>query len=169
MELRVGERLVYASTGGREFDPALPTVVFLHGAGMDHTVWALQTRWFAHHGRSVLALDLPGHGASTGEPLADIPAMADWVMGVLDALGVAEAAIVGHSMGGLVALDAAARRPERVRAIGLVGTAGLVPVSADLLAAAKANESRAVGMVSLWAHGPRASMGGCAVPGLWMA
>ncbi|WP_460448214.1 alpha/beta fold hydrolase [Alsobacter sp. SYSU BS001988] len=169
MRVTLDGQTVFAATGGRPFDPALPTVVFIHGAGMDHTVWALQTRWFAHHGRSVLALDLPGHGASTGAPLAGVPAMADWAVGVLDALGVANAAVVGHSMGGLVALDAAARHPERVRAVGLVGTAGVVPVSADLLAAAERNERRAIDMVSLWGHGPRAGLGGCAVPGLWMA
>jgi pimeloyl-ACP methyl ester carboxylesterase len=69
MELTVNRRKVFAATGGRPFDAALPTVIFLHGAGMDHTVWALQTRYFAHHGQGVLAVDLPGHGRSGGSAL----------------------------------------------------------------------------------------------------
>ena len=168
MILTVDAQPVFAATGGRPFDPALPAVVFLHGAGMDHCVWAMQTRWFAHHGRSVLAVDLPGHGRSGGAPLRDIAAMADWTVRLLDAAGIADAALVGHSMGGLIALDAAARFPERVRAIGLVATAGVVPVSADLLGAAEANQQRALDMVAIWSHGARAGLGGSPVPGLWM-
>ncbi len=88
MEFSVDDKSVFAATGGRPFDPALPSIVFVHGAAMDHTVWALQTRYFAHHGRNVLAIDLPGHGRSAGPALADMGAMADWVIRVLDALGV---------------------------------------------------------------------------------
>src|SRR3954454_24961372 len=113
MELQVAGRAVYASTGGQAFAADRPSVVFIHGAGMDHTVWALQTRWFAHHGRNVLAFDLPGHGRSDGPALRTIGEMADWLLQALDAAGTAEAALVGHSMGALVALDAAARAPER--------------------------------------------------------
>ncbi|HEY7689755.1 MAG TPA: alpha/beta fold hydrolase, partial [Dongiaceae bacterium] len=115
MDLRVDGRPVFAATGGRTFDPKLPVVVFIHGAGMDHTVWALQTRYFAHHGRSVLAVDLPGHGRSGGPPLRSIGALAAWITGALDAAAVAGAALVGHSMGALVALEAAAHVPERIR------------------------------------------------------
>ncbi|PSC04051.1 alpha/beta hydrolase [Alsobacter soli] len=168
MRLTVDGHPVFAATGGKPFDPALPAVVFIHGAGMDHTVWALQARWFAHHGRAVLAVDLPGHGASEGPPLRSIESMADWTVRLLDAAGVRKAALVGHSMGGLVALEAATRHPGRVRAIGLVGTAAAAPVSADLLAAAEANDHRAVDMVAVWGFGPRAGLGGSPVPGLWM-
>ena len=69
MALTVADRRAYAATGGKAFDAVQPTIAFLHGGGMDHTVWALQTRWFAHHGRNVLALDLPGHGRSEGPAL----------------------------------------------------------------------------------------------------
>ena len=109
MELAVDGRRVFAATGGKPFDPARPTVVFVHGAGMDHTVWNLQTRWFAHHGRNALAIDLPGHGRSEGPVLATIEAMADFVPRLLDAAGASQAALVGHSMGALVSLAAAAR------------------------------------------------------------
>src|ERR1700676_2624985 len=104
MKITASGRDVFASSGGQQFDPAQPTVVFLHGAGMDHTVWALQTRWFAHHGRNVLALDLPGHGRSAGPGLRGIEAMADLVGAAVAAVGASRVALVGHSMGALVAL-----------------------------------------------------------------
>src|SRR5919198_331082 len=115
MELAIGGRRLFAATGGGAFDAARPTVVFLHGAGMDHSIWALQTRWFAHHGRNVLALDLPGHGRSEGPSLSDIGAMAASVLAVLDAVGAARAALVGHSMGALVALEAYKGAAEAAR------------------------------------------------------
>lgn len=99
MDLRVNDTASFAATGGRRFDPSLPAVVFIHGAGMDHSVWALQSRYFAHHGRAVLSLDLPGHGRSQGAPLESIEAIADWLAGLLDAAGVEQAVLVGHSMG----------------------------------------------------------------------
>ena len=105
MELTVNGKRVHAATGGRDFDPALPAVVFVHGAGMDHTVWALQARYFAHHGRAVLAVDLPGHGGSEGPSLDSIAAMGDWLAAVIEAAGSEQAALVGHSMGSLAALD----------------------------------------------------------------
>ncbi|HRJ62040.1 MAG TPA: alpha/beta fold hydrolase, partial [Azospirillaceae bacterium] len=111
---------VFAANGGVAFDPARPTAVFLHGSGMDHSVWALQTRWFAAHGFGVLAVDLPGHGKSGGALLTTIAAMADWVADLLDAAGVAKALAIGHSMGALIALETAARHPARVAGLGLV-------------------------------------------------
>src|SRR3954470_12199089 len=96
----------YCYTGGKTFNPALPTAVFIHGAQNDHSVWALQTRYFAHHGFGVLAVDLPGHGRSAGAALASVEAMADWLLALLDAAGVERALLVGHSMGSLVALEA---------------------------------------------------------------
>lgn len=156
-------------TGGATFDPSLPVVVFLHGAGMDATVWALQTRWFAHHGYAVLALDLPGHGRSAGPSLVTIEAMADWVARVLETAGASSAALVGHSMGSLVALATAARHSERVERLALVGTALEMKVGPDLLAAAAADHADAFAMVNLWGHGARAGLGSCETPGFWMA
>src|SRR5260370_42556011 len=83
VQLVVDGAKIFAGTGGRDFDPALPTVVFLHGAGLDHTVWALLARWFAHRGFDVLAPDLPGHGRSEGEPLESIAAMADFTAALI--------------------------------------------------------------------------------------
>lgn len=166
MRLEVDGKEVYAATGGKPFDPDLPTVVFLHGAAMDHTVWALQTRYFAHHGRAVLAVDLPGHGRSAGPPLADIGGLAEWTTRLLDAAGVARAAIVGHSMGALVALETAARHPDRTWALALLGVALPMPVNDAFLALAEANDHRAVELMMDWGHGRRAHVGGHRVPGL---
>src|SRR5262245_27082984 len=168
MELSVDGRMVYAATGGRPFDPAKPAVLFVHGAGMDHTVWQLPARWFAWHGHSVLAVDLPGHGRSQGPVLASVLEQAQWLGRVMDAAGVERAAIVGHSMGGAMAVEAAAALPERVARIALLGTAAAIPVNAALLGAAREAPERAYQMMTAWSHGHAAKMGGHPVPGLWM-
>src|SRR3954452_18934093 len=134
MQLSVNGLDTFVATGGKEFDASQPTVVLLHGAGFDHTAWALHSRWFAHHGYSVLAPDLPGHGRSSGAPLATIAEMADWTAALLDAAGATEARLVGHSMGSLIALETAARHPARVSALNLIGTAATMTVGPDLLA-----------------------------------
>jgi len=168
MQLNVNGVSTFASTGGRDFDPALPAIVFLHGGGCDHTVWALLARWFAHRGHAVLAPDLPGHGRSGGEVLGSIVAMADWTAALIAASGAGKAALVGHSMGSLIALETAARHPDTVTALALIGTAAAMPVSRDLLAAAEANDHAAVDMVSIWGNGFAAGLGGALVPGAWM-
>jgi pimeloyl-ACP methyl ester carboxylesterase len=134
---------------------------------MDHSVWALQARAFAHHGHNVAAVDLPGHGASEGPPLATIEALADWTLALVHRLG-GKALLVGHSMGSLAALEAAASDPGAVAGLGLVATAARMPVHTNLLEAAAANHPDAVAMVSLWGLGPEAALGGAETPGLWM-
>ena len=168
MQLAVGGKEVFAGTGSRDFDPSLPAIVFLHGAGMDHSVWALLARAFAHHGFSVLAPDLPGHGRSTGPALTSIAALADWTVALIDAARVKAARLVGHSMGSLVALETAARHPQKITALGLIATAAPMRVSDDLLNSAKADDRAAVEMISIWGEGYRATLGGSDVPGLWM-
>ena len=168
MLLKVNGAEVFVATGGREFDATLPTVVLLHGAGFDHTTWALHSRWFAHHGFGVLAPDLPGHGRSAGKPLASIAEMADWVAALLDAAGAAKAKLVGHSMGSLIALETAARHPAKVSGLSLIGTAATMTVGPDLLKAAEANDHAAIDMVSIWGLGFAAELGGSLAPGLWM-
>ena len=158
----------YAYTGGKAFDPRLPAVVFIHGGELDHSVWTLQSRYCAHHGRAVLAVDLPGHGRSGGAPLASIEAMADWIVAALDAAGAREAALVGHSMGSLVALDCAARHPERATRIALVGTAFPMSVSPALLEAAKTREPEAQHMINVWSHAAHAHYPGNPGPGSWV-
>jgi pimeloyl-ACP methyl ester carboxylesterase len=168
MQLSVNGIETFVATGGRDFDSSLPTVVLLHGAGFDHTTWALHSRWFAHHGFGVLAPDLPGHGRSLGAPLKTIAEMADWTAALLDAAGVLKAKLVGHSMGSLIALETAARHPAKVSALGLIGTAATMTVGPDLLKAAEANDSAAIDMVSIWGLGFSAELGGSLAPGLWM-
>jgi pimeloyl-ACP methyl ester carboxylesterase len=168
MHLTVNGTKAHAATGGRDLDRALPLVVFVHGAALDHTVWALLARWFAHRGFAVLAPDLPGHGRSDGEPLATIGAMADWTAALIEATGARRAAIMGHSMGSLVALETAARHSEKITAIGLIGAAAAIPVARDLLAAAEADDHAAIDMLRIWGYGFRAGIGGSLAPGLWM-
>jgi pimeloyl-ACP methyl ester carboxylesterase len=168
MQLQVNGTDTFVATGGREFDPALPTVVMLHGAGFDHSSWALHSRWFAHHGYGVLAPDLPGHGRSSGSPLSTIAEMADWTVALLDTAGAAKARLVGHSMGSLIALETAARHPEKVSALSLIGTAASMAVGPDLLKAAEANDHAAIDMVTIWGLGSQAELGGSLAPGLWM-
>jgi pimeloyl-ACP methyl ester carboxylesterase len=168
MELVVDGQPVFAATGGRPRMAGQPEIVLLHGAGMDHSVWTLQSRSLAHRGRNVLALDLPGHGRSGGAPLASVEAIAAWVPRVLDAAGSERAALVGHSMGALVALAAAASWPDRVRSLVLLGAAPSMQVHPDLLGAARAGDPAAADFITAWGFGRRAQLGGSQVPGLWM-
>jgi len=157
----------YCYTGGRPFDPALPTIVFIHGAQNDHSVWALQSRYFGHHGFGVLAVDLPGHGRSQGEALESVEAMADWLLTQLDAAGVQRALLVGHSMGSLIALEAAFRAPQRVTGLALLGSTIPMRVSDTLLAAARDDEAVAIDMVNIWSHSTLAQKPSCPGPGFW--
>jgi pimeloyl-ACP methyl ester carboxylesterase len=168
MRVSVNGNETFVATGGKAFDANLPAIVFLHGAGLDHTVWALLARAFAHHGHAVLAPDFPGHGGSAGAPLTSIAALADWTAALIEAAGAKAARLVGHSMGSLVALETAARHPARATGLGLIATAAAMRVSDDLLNAAKANDHAAVDMIAIWGEGYRATLGGSQAPGLWM-
>jgi pimeloyl-ACP methyl ester carboxylesterase len=168
MKLDVRGVPVYAYTGAHAFDPALPTIVFVHGAANDHSVWALQSRYFAHHGRNVLAVDLPGHGRSGGDALASVDAIADWIVALLDAAGVAKASLVGHSLGSLAVLAAAGRHSNRVADVALLGPAVPMPVSDVLLAAAAANDHVAYELINGWSYSAGKQLGGNPFPGMWM-
>jgi len=168
VKLPVNNEEVYAATGNRVPDPELESVVFIHGTGQDHTIWVLPTRYFARHGKNVLAIDLPGHGRSGGAPLESIEDMADWVIDVLDAAGLSRATLVGHSLGSLVTIAAAARHPERIRAIALVSTTVPMPVAPFLLDQARENRHSAIDMLNFWGFSKSAQLGGNATPGNWM-
>lgn len=168
MKFSVNGSETYAATGGKPFDPALPTLVFVHGAGFDHSIWQQQTRYFAHHGYSVLALDLPAHGLSEGEPLTDVGAMSDWLSDAIDAAGVEKATLIGHSMGALTTLEAAARYPEKVSNLSLLGVAANMPVHPELLDLAAANDHKAIDLIAGWGHGSRAHQGGNIASGIWL-
>lgn len=168
MLLTVRGAQAYAYTGTRPVEPSRPAVVFVHGAANDHSVWLLQSRYFAHHGRGVLALDLPGHGRSGGAALVSVDAIADWIVDVLDAAGLERAALVGHSLGALAVLDCAARHPARVEKIALLGPAVPMEVSDALLAAARANDHVAFELINGWSISAGKQLGGNTVPGLWL-
>src|SRR5260221_9769839 len=140
----------FAYTGGRPFAPTQPAVVFIHGGAFDHSVWQWQSRSLAHHGFTVLAPDLPGHGRSPGAARLAIGDMADWIAALLEAAGLESAAVVGHSMGSLVALETALRHPKQVARIALVGTSAPMPVGEPFLAAARDNHPAGFDMEVAW-------------------
>lgn len=158
----------FAATGGKTFDPQKPSLVLIHGAGMDHTVWVLQTRWLAHHGVNVLAIDLPGHGRSQGKSFARVPDYADWIGRLLDAAGLKTAALAGHSLGALIALECAARFPERVTHLTLLGAALAMPVHPDMLASAKEGTDEVIHCMTSWSHARPHHFGPHKMPGMWL-
>lgn len=171
MRISVDDRTVFVGTGGRADAPpndGTKAVVLVHGAAHDHTVWVMPARYFARHGYRVIAPDLPAHGRSEGPALESIDAMADWLGRVLAALVVESAAIVGHSMGALVAQSFAARHPSRARSLALLGTSVPMPVAERFLAAAQRNDHAATDMANGWSHSARARLGGSPNPGFWM-
>ena len=169
MKFEISGKAAFAATGGRPFEADKPALVMIHGAGMDHTVWTLQARYFAHHGWSVLALDLPNHSGSEGPGLASIEEMADWVIAAIDAAGAGQAALVGHSMGALIALEAASRLGERALALLMLGVVPSMGVHPDLQKAADSGDDSAVETMISWSFGRRSHIGGNQVPGSWMS
>ena len=168
MDLMVDGHKVHVTTGGVAPDGAGPAVVLIHGAGLDRSVWSMQARYLAHKGIDTYVPDLPGHGHSDGEPIPDIPAMGDWIIRFMDAVGVEKAVIAGHSMGSLITLETAARHPERVSGIVMIGAAQTMPVHPDLLAAAEANDSLAHELITDWGFGSAPHIGGHPQPGTWV-
>ncbi|MDH3388409.1 MAG: alpha/beta hydrolase [Gammaproteobacteria bacterium] len=166
MYIDVRAQKTYAATGGKEFDKSLPTIMFVHGSGLDHRSWALQTRWFAYNGYSVLAPDLPGHSLSAGEPLESIEEMGDWLADFIRAVGVDQVHAVGHSQGFLDVLELAHQAPELLKSITGIGTAGAIPVNPALIDAARNSAGDAAEMLLMWGFGPDAQYGISAVPGM---
>jgi pimeloyl-ACP methyl ester carboxylesterase len=168
MRVRVRHQDVYAYTGSRLPDQTIPSVVFVHCAASDHSVFALQSRYFAYHGRNIYAVDLPGHGNSAGDALQNVEALADWLIAFLDAAALSETALIGHSLGSLAVLETAARYPDRVTRIALLSTAVPMTVSDQLLAAAAANDHVAFEMINSWSFSAKHLLGGNPWPGVWM-
>ncbi len=165
MHLTIQNKEVYAYTGGKAFNPNLPTIILVHGAQNDHSVWALQSRYLAHHGFSVLAVDLPGHGRSTGPALSSVEKLASWLLELIELSGVQQAYVAGHSMGSLIALEAASMAPERIQKLALLGTAFPMKVSDALLFSAQHDEQSAIDMVNIFSHSSMAHKPSCPGPG----
>jgi pimeloyl-ACP methyl ester carboxylesterase len=168
MDFDVDGKRVFAYAAAHDLQPGKPAILFVHGAGLDHSWWGLQSRYFGYHGWNVLACDLPGHGRSAGPPIGTINGLADWLIRLMDAAKLPAASIVGHSMGSLVALESAARYPERVERMALLGTAFPMNVSDGFLEAARLNDQSAYDMETIWGHAPQVPYGSNPNPGMWM-
>ncbi len=173
MNLVVNGDAVFVSTGGVTWKPDQPSLVLIHGAGLNRTVWTLFTRYFARRGYNVVAPDLPGHGSSDGQALPTIEAMAQWVAQLIDACGEADPnwstddiRIAGHSMGSLVVLHAVGNEPQRYASVALLGTAYPMPVGKPLLDAAKANDYAAIDMITLFGHSEASRLGHNPIAGI---
>ena len=158
----------YAYTGGKPFDATKPTLVFIHGVLNDHSVWILQTRYLAHHGFNVLAVDLPGHGRSGGEAPKSVEEAAQFIENLLDAAGVKQAALIGHSWGSLIALEAAARLKDRITHLALIGTAFPMKVSPALIEASLHEPMKALQMVNVFSRATLAAPPSAMGPGTWV-
>jgi pimeloyl-ACP methyl ester carboxylesterase len=165
MDIQVNGHLTYAYTGGKAFNPALPTVVLIHGVLCDHSVWALQSRYLANHGWNVLAIDLPGHCRSAGAPPATVQEAALFIQALLDAQGVHQAALVGHSFGSLIAMQAAANMGERISHLVMVGTAYPMKVSQALLDDSLKEPEKALHMTNVFSRATLAPPSGA---GAWV-
>lgn len=168
MNLTVNGHSTYCYTGGKAFDAAQPTAIFIHGVLNDHSVWILQTRYLAHHGWNVLAVDLPGHCRSAGDPPATVEAAADFVLALMDAAGLEQAALLGHSFGSLVALEAAGRAPQRISHLVLVGTAFPMKVSPALLESSLNTPLKALEMVNIFSRSTLAPPPSALGAGTWV-
>lgn len=168
MELFVNGHKTYCYTGGKAFDASKPTVVMIHGVLHDHSVWILQSRYLANHGWNVLAVDLPGHARSAGEAPDSVEAGAAFVSALLDAAGIERAALVGHSWGSLISLEAAARLGDRITHLVLVGTAFPMKVSAALLDASLNDPEKAIHMINVFSRSTLAPVPSALGPGTWI-
>ena len=168
MEITYEGHPVRIATGGRGHDSDDPGVVLIHGSGMDRTSWQMQSRWLAHHGYRVAAIDLPGHGLSGGAPLESIEDMGRWTAGLVHELGLAPAHLVGFSLGTFVALEAAAQDPGCAASLVLIGTASAMPVHPELLRASYDDVPKASALMTSWGLSSRGHRGGHRSPGTWL-
>lgn len=108
-----------------------PPVILIHGAGSSHQVWPAEIRRLP--GQRVLAVDLAGHGKSSGVAQQSIRAHTDQMVDFLAAMGLYQAVFVGHSMGGAIAIDLAVRHPTHVAGLGLISTGAYLGVDPGFL------------------------------------
>ena len=169
MYFDVKGKQVFATTGGKPFDSSKPVVLFLGGSALDHTFWALHSRFFAFRNYSVLALDYPGHSHSEGPDLTTIEAMADWLNDVIESLDAQRLSIVGHSQGCLIALETISRYPDKVQTVSFIGSGLATPVNPALIAVAENDPPAAVDMMISWCFGAAGHLHQGPIPGNSMA
>ncbi|MFT7459245.1 MAG: pimeloyl-ACP methyl ester carboxylesterase [Planctomycetota bacterium] len=166
MQYEINGDIVYANTGGVEHKQKQRTIVFVHGAGLDHTTWVLFNRFFARSGFNTFAVDLPGHGMSKGDPLSSVEQMSQWLGTFLDKANIDTTGLIGHSLGSLVTIETASRMPDRINNVILLGTACPMPVGEPLLSAAKENKHSAIDIILLYGHAYNSQLGGNPVAGI---
>ncbi len=166
MNITINNAPVHIATGGKDFDATQPAVLFLHGSGLDHRSWALQTRWFAYNGYSVLAPDFPAHSLSGGAAITSIEDSGDWLIALLAEVGVKQAHIIGHSQGFLSALELVKKAPKSAVSLTGVGTADAIPVNQMLIDTAKKSAAKAANMMLQWGFGQQIHMGSSPTPGM---
>lgn len=162
----LSDHITFCYTGGQRLERDRPTALFIHGAGHDHSVWALQSRYFAHHGWNVIVPDLPGHGRSSGPALESIEDLANWIIALAHKLDVEHPLVVGHSMGALIALQVAATAPELVSRLAMVGVVVPMPVAPALLESTLSNREKAHVLINQWSFAPRSQIGASSIPGI---
>ena len=131
-----------------------PGVVLIHGAGGSHLAWPPELRRLP--GATVYAIDLPGHGRSSGEGRDSIGDYARDVLSLMDGVGREEALLVGHSMGGAIAQMVALIAPRRVTGLLLLGTGARLQVSDAILDGLETQFDETVAAISKWSWGPEA-------------
>ena len=148
-------RIHYAERGERRADR--PSVVFIHGAGAGSGIWSMTMARVARHAHAI-AVDLPGHGPSELGDLASLSLerYRDAVGELCGALCLGPSVLVGHSLGALVALEAAVAWPDKVRALVLVAAAPSMPVDPELLALLRDDPDRATSWLAEHTLSPRA-------------
>jgi pimeloyl-ACP methyl ester carboxylesterase len=128
-----------------------PPLVLVHGAGGDLMHWPADLRRLA--GRCVYAVDLPGHGKSGGQPLADVAAYADALYAWAEENRLPRFVLVGHSMGGAMAIEFALRYPGRLSGLVLLSTGARLPVSPQILAGIANDFEGTVDLLVRWMYG----------------
>ncbi|MBI2726754.1 MAG: alpha/beta hydrolase [Polaromonas sp.] len=168
MYLQVNGHNTYCYTAGKPIDAAKPTVVFIHGVLNDHSVWILQSRYMANHGWNVLAVDLPGHCRSEGEAPASVEEAAAFIAALLDAAGIQRAALVGHSWGSLIGVEAASMLKDRITHLVMVGTAYPMKVSPALIEASLNDPAAALKMINVFSRSTLSAPPSALGPGTWV-
>ena len=168
MHISINNESIFAANGGKDFDSGKKCIVFIHGAGMDHTVWSQQSRYFANKGYSVIALDLKGHGQSLGEASDDVKYIANTISKFINQLNIKEVAVIGHSLGALISIELAKIDNKIISELVLLGVCMPMKVSDELLSNAKKNSQDAFNFITMWGHSNSSHLGQNIVPGVWL-